>query len=161
MRSMNLLQMAGGVAVAGVVAAGATAVTGSGVVWGGGATGSATQFVGGKVSQTVTGATVSSVVYAFADSAGAKVQTNSITITVANADGKSLTVSPSGGSGLGGTADEWTCTGTAAVYDATSTYDLTVTIPTGGVVVCTPSLASNHSVVGYWTGLTTLDLTVA
>jgi hypothetical protein len=160
MRSMSLLQMLGGVAVAGVVAAGATAVTGSGVVWGGGATGSDTQFVGGKVSQTVTGATISSVVYAFADDPGAKTETNLITITVANADGKSLTVSPSGGAGFT-TADEWTCTGTLAVHDATSTYDLTVVIPAGGVVTCQPTLGAGHGATGYWTGLTTLDLTVA
>jgi len=56
MRSMSMLQLLGGVAVAGAVAAGATAVTGSGVVFGGTAT--ASKFVGGTLTQTVTGASV-------------------------------------------------------------------------------------------------------
>src|SRR6185295_10834764 len=69
MRSMNLLQLVGGVAAAGVVAAGATAVTGSGVSWGVGSGVGNTAFVGGTITQTVSGAVVDSVAYDWDDTA--------------------------------------------------------------------------------------------
>lgn len=51
------------VAVAGLAVAGGTAFTGTGVINNAGAT----QFVGGTVNQSVTGATLSSVVYSFGE----------------------------------------------------------------------------------------------
>lgn len=60
MRSMSLLQMLGGVAVAGVVAAGSTAFTAGGVSVAG--LGATNAFLGGKVSQAVHGATITGMV---------------------------------------------------------------------------------------------------
>jgi hypothetical protein len=59
---MNMLQMLGGVVVAGAVAAGATAFTGSGLTNGLGLT-THPYLVGGSITQSVQGATLSSVTF--------------------------------------------------------------------------------------------------
>ncbi|WP_026535839.1 hypothetical protein [Arthrobacter sp. H14] len=83
------------VAVAGLAFAGGTALTGTGLA----TTAGDTQFIGGQVSQSVTGATLSAVNYGFAD-AEAKTQVNSITLTFTDtADGVAVTAVPSGGTG--------------------------------------------------------------
>ncbi|MBV1781361.1 hypothetical protein KRR55_19855 [Paeniglutamicibacter sp. ABSL32-1] len=83
------------VAVAGIAFAGGSAFTGTGLTNNAGAT----QFIGGQVSQSVTGATLASVAYAFADTT-AKTSVNSITLTFADtADGLEVAATPSGGSG--------------------------------------------------------------
>ena len=63
MRSMNLLQILGGVAVAGVVAAGATAFTASGVANSITQTADASVFLGGTIGQSVTGAEVTGITF--------------------------------------------------------------------------------------------------
>jgi hypothetical protein len=146
MRSMSLLQMAGGVAVAGVVAVGGTALTGSGVTWLGTGTAKTTQFVGGTVSQSVTGAQVTGVAYAFSDGTDTIVSGVTITFHAGDVTGtNAVTLAPSG-TGYTGNGAEWTC-GTAG--DSTS-----CTVKTSGHVAVTG--AAN----GY-DGLTALAITVA
>jgi hypothetical protein len=160
MRSIGLLQMAGGVVAAGVVAAGATAVTGSGMVWGGSGTGTATQFVGGTLTQSVTGASVTAVAYLHADAA--KTQTNSIAMTISGANTRYLTMTPSGGAWSAGpdpVADEWKCTGdiAAPVAGAAPKVQLNASPAT---VTCVPQLASGPTVQGYYSGLSSLAMAI-
>ncbi|MDT7550389.1 MAG: hypothetical protein QOE84_2783 [Actinomycetota bacterium] len=85
----------GALAVAGVIAASGSAFTGTGL----GNTAPATQFVGGTVSQTVTGATLAGIAYSFAD-APANTLVNSIALTfTTTADGRTVAVAPAGGTG--------------------------------------------------------------
>lgn len=80
------------VAVAGIAFAGGSAFTGTGLTNDAGAS----QFIGGQVSQSVTGATLENVAYAFAD-ATAKTSVNQITLTFADtADGLEVAATPSG-----------------------------------------------------------------
>ncbi|HEY0534661.1 MAG TPA: hypothetical protein VGD29_24000 [Actinoplanes sp.] len=159
---MSMLQLLGGVAVAGVVAAGTTAMTGSGLVWAGSSGGVASQFVGGTLTQTVAGATITDVVYGYTNASNS--QTDSIAITVTGAAGMYLTVTPDGA--LGGSptvADGWQCTpaGGTIGYHATAPK---VQIPAGpsNVVTCKPEVvAGPHSIVGtYDTGLANLVMAV-
>lgn len=81
------------VAVAGLAFASGSAFTGTGLT----TTAPTTQFVGGTVSQSVTGATLSDIAYGFgADATQSKVATISLTFTN-TADGRTVTVAPSGG----------------------------------------------------------------
>ena len=73
-----------GTALVGLAAAGGAAFTGAGVT-----NGQATQFVGGTVSQTVTGATMNSVLYGFTDASNIAV--NKITVNLTGATGKTVT----------------------------------------------------------------------
>ena len=128
----NTTKLFGAVAVAGLVAATGSAFTGTGLA----TTAGATQFVGGTVSQTVTGATLTGIVYGFADGP-ANTLVNGITLSFSNtADGRTVSVAPTGGSG--GT---FTCSVVAA---DTSTCDF---VPTA-------------SETGYL-GLTSLDTSVS
>lgn len=160
MRSMGLLQMASGVAVAGVVAAGATAVTGSGVVWGGANGGVATQFVGGTLTQTVAGATITNVVYTpSADPSGTQI--TSIAITVAGANTKFLTVTPTGGTGLTAPADRWKCSGHVnagpILHASAPKVELTADPAT---VTCVTAQVSDSAPVGYYAGLGSLAMAI-
>jgi hypothetical protein len=83
------------VAVAGLAFASGSAFTGTGLA----NSAPATQFIGGTVSQSVTGATLAGVTYAFADT-DAKTQVNSITLNFTDTtDGHTVAVTPSGGTG--------------------------------------------------------------
>lgn len=96
----NMVQLIGGVAVAGAVAAGTTAFTATGLTNSAGAS----AFVGGSISQTVTGAALSTIAYGFYD-APANTTINLVTLTFADATaGKTPTISFTGGSGA------FTCT---------------------------------------------------
>jgi hypothetical protein len=88
--------------VAGLAVAAGSAFTGTGVTTSGQA--SAAQFVGGKVSQAVSGAILTNVAYSFAD-ADTKNMVNGITLTFAEgANGKAVTAVPAvGAGGSGGT----------------------------------------------------------
>ncbi|MGO4247928.1 hypothetical protein AB4Y87_12005 [Paenarthrobacter sp. RAF54_2] len=93
--------------VAGLAVAAGSAFTGTGVTKTGQA--SADQFVGGTVSQTVSGATLTTIAYGF-DDADANTRVNSITLTFAGTvNGRAVAATPSGGSG--GT---FTCSATAS-----------------------------------------------
>jgi hypothetical protein len=72
-----MLQLLGGVAVAGAVAAGATAFTATGLTNSAGST----QFVGGTISQTVTGTALSSIAYAYTDATDTTVDFITQTVT--------------------------------------------------------------------------------
>jgi hypothetical protein len=94
----------GALAVAGVVAASGSAFTGTGL----GNTAPATQFVGGTVSQTVTGATLTGITYSFADGP-ANTLVSSIALAFSTtADGRTVAVTPAGGTGA------FTCTDVAS-----------------------------------------------
>lgn len=83
--------------VAGLAVAAGSAFTGTGVATAGQA--AADQFVGGTVSQSVSGATLTNVGYSFAD-ADHNTLVNSIALTFSGtADGRVVSVAPSGGSG--------------------------------------------------------------
>lgn len=83
--------------VAGLAVAAGSAFTGTGVTTSG--TAASAQFVGGTVSQAVSGATLTNVAYAFAD-ATTKNNVNGITLTFAEgANGEQVSVAPAGGSG--------------------------------------------------------------
>jgi hypothetical protein len=90
-------------AIAVLAAAGGTAFTASGVDNQAGAD----QFIGGTVSQTVHGVTLSGIVYDFVGgSEGPKTAVTTATLTFANAaaDGQTVTVSPAGGTQTTGSA---------------------------------------------------------
>lgn len=99
-------KIAVGVAFAGLAAAGGAALTGSGLTNGAGST----QFVGGTVSQSVTGATLADVAYTFTDSSNTKVSGISLTFS-STADGTHVAVTPSGGGAGAGT---FTCADVAS-----------------------------------------------
>ena len=132
MRS-NQKKILGAVAIAGLVAATGSAFTGTGLSTTGSA--ASAQFVGGTVSQAVTGATLSQIQYAFSD--GTNTAVNGITLTfAAGADGKDVSVATTGGSG-----------GSFACADVAS-----------NVSTCT--FTATDAELGY-TGLTSLAVTVS
>jgi hypothetical protein len=129
------LMIAAGAAVAALAALGGSAFTGTGLD----NTAPATQFVGGTVTQTVTGATLASIDYSYAD-APANTEVSSISLTFTNtADGHTVAVTPSGGGAGVGT---FSCTDVAS--NASS---------------CTYT-AGTDTLTGY-KGLTSLDVTVS
>jgi hypothetical protein len=160
MRSMSMLQLVGGVAAAGVVAAGTTALTGSGMTFSGTAT--TTQFVGGAITQTVTGLDINTVAYnkRGADPTGTQIE--SIAITITDGDLRWLTVAPAGGAwsstGSGDIADanEWSCAGNVAgtVTGASPKVHLN-----DGAVTVTCTAAMSGTLQGFIHGVTGLTLT--
>ncbi|MEV6343398.1 hypothetical protein [Actinoplanes sp. NPDC051851] len=141
MRSM--LQLVGGVAVAGAVAAGSTAFTASNGLTNGAGT---TQFIGGTVSQTVTGASLSAVTYAFNDATKTQITGVTLTFTDSAANGKAVTLTPTGTGYGSASADQFYC-------------------PTvsGTSVTCITALTSDgtHAAASYYTGLTSMQIQVA
>jgi hypothetical protein len=126
MRNSQKIMLALGLGAAAL--AGGTAFTGTGLA----NSAPETQFLGGTVSQTVSGATLSGVSYAFAD-APANTAVQTINLTFSNtADGRTVSVAPSGGTG------DFTC---SAVSSNASTCTF---IGTGG-----------------YTGLTSIAVTVS
>jgi hypothetical protein len=93
---MIISKVLGAVLVSGVVAAGASAFTAPGLA----DSAPASQFLGGTVSQTVTGANLVSVTYGFTDATNTVV--DSITMVFNGADGKTVSVAPTGNATPGG-----------------------------------------------------------
>jgi hypothetical protein len=123
-----------GLAFAGLAATGSAALTGSGLT----STAGAAQFVGGTVSQTISGATLSNVAYGYAD-APANTEVNTITLSFTDtAVGPTVAVTPAGNAN-GGT---FACTAVAA-ESSTCSYT-----------------AGTDTLAGY-TGLTGITITVA
>lgn len=119
------------VAVAGIAFAGGSAFTGTGLT----TTAAESQFIGGQVSQSVTGATLAGVDYDFTDATQETVST--INLSFANTeDGKPVAVTPKGGAG-----------GTFKCSDVSTNASTCTFTPTVGTET------------GY-TGLTGLDITV-
>ena len=121
-------KLLGAVAVAGLVAATGSAFTGTGLTNAAGAT----QFVGGTVSQAVTGATLSAVAYTFSNTT--KTAVTQIDLTFATgANGQAVTVALTGAD-----SDAFTCT-----------------VITNDASTCTTALNASY------TGLTSLAVTVS
>jgi hypothetical protein len=137
----TVAKVLGALAVAGVAASGGTAFTGAGLTAGG--TAASAQYIGGTVSQDVTGATLNTIAYHFADAA--KLHMDSTTLTFANAESDGKTVTVVAGTGYGGDATKITCSTVEAV---------------GHTSTCT---AKNDAdvVTGYVTGLASIAVTVA
>jgi hypothetical protein len=134
MRSM--LQLLGGVAVAGAVAAGATAFTATGLTNSAGST----QFVGGTISQTVTGTALSSIAYAYTDVTDTTVDYITLTFADANADTKAVTAVGTLGNASTVT---FTCTAVGAV-NATALHGGAGSHPaTTMVAYCAGTTATN------------------
>jgi hypothetical protein len=138
MRSMNLLQLIGGVAAAGVVAAGTTAFTGGAGL----NVTAAAQYLGGTATHTVTGATIDTVTYHY--TSGSTFDYVSLHFADANAAGKAITATATGGAySTGGL--QLAC----EVAATTSKCE----VATSGTYVGTPA--------GTYAGLATLTITVA
>ncbi|MEV4352301.1 hypothetical protein AB0J83_48220 [Actinoplanes sp. NPDC049596] len=154
----NMLQVVGGVAAAGVIAASATALTGAGLVRTG--TG-ADQWIGGKVVQAVNGASLDAVTYTFQDDA--KQQLTGFNLTLTGAASKTIVLKPVGTPGTLTTAVEWVCTGTGV---GSSTWDgtaKTITVVGGvgtGTLACITA-DSGHLAAGYQNNLSSLEVTVS
>lgn len=124
MRGMSLLQMAGGVAMAGVVAAGTTAFTGPA-----GFTNSvanAKTFVGGSGTHTVVGADLQS--FSATVNTGVsptRISAFVVTFTADTPTGSTVTITPSGTPGGltagNATPDNFYCTTTNGSYQSTCT----------------------------------------
>jgi hypothetical protein len=139
----SALQLLGGVAAAGAVAAGATAFTASGVTTS--STAALPQFIGGTVTQAVTGAELSNIAYAFSDATNTIISSVTLTFLSGSANGKAVTLTPVGG-GITGTAATWTC--------AAGANTTLCTVKDSGPIPVTG--AANG-----WLGLTSLGITVA
>jgi hypothetical protein len=117
-------QLLAAVAVAGMAVAGSTAFTGTGLASNAGES----QFIGGTVSQSVSGATLSNVVYGFTDGSATAVDT--IDLQFADgADTHSVTVATTSGNSGQGT---FTCTAIGAVTAGFS--HCTYSIPASGFI---------------------------
>lgn len=123
-------QILSAVAVAGLVAAGTSAFTASGVT----NTAGPGQFVGGTVSQTISGATLAGVAYAFSD-APANNAIHAVTLTFAgnSADGQTpsivftaTTAEPFTCTAIDGTTHVSTCTADSA--DQTGAASIAITV---------------------------------
>jgi hypothetical protein len=144
MRSM--LQLLGGVAVAGAVAAGTTAFTAAGLS----ATGLSAQndaFLGGSVSPTVHGAALAALVIdQTADVSGTnKVSAIHLTFDANTPDGSPVTLTSNGAVTSGGTATGFWCT---AVATGTHVSD------------CTVGVTGTHNNGDTWSGLSTVTINV-
>lgn len=155
MRGMSLLQMVGGVAVAGAVAAGTTAFTAGGLSLS--LTNATTRdngFLGGNNNVTVAGATLSKLDFTQAADAGATavndVSMATLTFAVGIPDDATVTLTPVGGSLTAGTAG---ATGFHCSLPNSTTH----------VVTC-PVSASSTTAAGsdsYWAGLTGVAINVS
>jgi hypothetical protein len=167
MRSLGMLQLAGGVVAAGVVAAGATAMTGMGVT----RTGTAVdQWVGGTVVQTMTGTAFTGVTYTplGGDATGTKVTTIAIAVNdpATSTPTRTLAITP-GGNSYGQTsgthaADRLKCgDGTHNSSWSGGVATITITAGTTSTVTCTVDNVDGDSVGGYVANLSTLTLDVS
>ena len=132
MRTRNRIVTA--LAAVGVVAAAGSAFTATGVTTTGNA--ASPQFVGGTVSQAVTGATLNDIVYSFEDTTNTAVDGATLTFTDALADGRAVTAVAN--DGLASEAD-FAC---SAVSGTTSTCTLSPAL--AGLVSITITVASSQ-----------------
>lgn len=91
MRTTNRKKLIGAVAVVGILAAGGSAFTATGLT----STAGASQFIGGTVSQAVTGATLNGITYGFTDATNTAVDTVTLTFA-ADAVGKHVAIALAG-----------------------------------------------------------------
>jgi hypothetical protein len=145
---MSMLQMIGGVAVAGAVAAGTTAFTASGLT---STITGAKVVVGGKVAQqTVVGAVLSAATFTV-DSANSNYDNvTGVNLTLAGASGATLSTS---------SVVKATITGTASGTGATTTPAFTVTCSNSTATVWLCPLGGAVA-TDYYTAVSALDVTV-
>jgi hypothetical protein len=158
MRSMSMLQLLGGVAVAGAVAAGSTALTGSGLSM----TPSANKFVGGSIDQNITGANVDSINYHYVTGSG-NTQVDTVTIALTGAASKALTVTATGGTGFTASATKWLCDDGSTTPTGSGTVPVLAGVAGSGStnsVTCTATDAGGVA-TGYYAGMTKLTIAVA
>lgn len=125
MRTTHAKALAVAVAVAGVIASGA-AFTATGVT----STAAASQFVGGTVSQTITGATLTDIAYGFTDATNTAV--NAVTLTfAADAVGKHVAIALSGNGASSSSCVDVHGVDTEGVVSGPYTSECTVTAYTG------------------------------
>jgi len=145
MRSMSMLQLVGGVAAAGVVAAGTTAFTaGSGIT----NTAATTRFIGGHTAVAVSGATLAGATF-LVDSAGSHED---------RVTGVNLTINDDSGNPIAANVTvtaAFTATGVTGGGTPTSTTPINCTY-SGGVWGCVGVLDTSH----YYTGVTNLAVVV-
>lgn len=123
-------RVAAAVLVAGLAAAGTAAFTGTGVT----NNADPSQFVGGTVTQTVSGATLSSIVYGFSDpQAKTAIDTATLTFADGEADTKVPTVvftasspEPFTCTAIGGGQHTSVCTADSAAQTGASAISITV-----------------------------------
>jgi hypothetical protein len=89
------------VSLAGVVGLGGAAFTSTGVT----STAGPSQFVGGTVSQTVTGATLANIAYAYTDNTNTAVNQVTLTFADTNADGRPVAIALAAATPVGFTCE--------------------------------------------------------
>jgi hypothetical protein len=134
----NIMQLVGGVVVAGAVAAGSTAFTAPVGMTDGIATDT---FIGGNVTQNVIGGTLTALVFT-ADTTQAVTRVSAFTATFTDVPNTTAVTASAVGGTPGGSATGWECT-------AVSTNATTCTVVTA---VNTPG--------GYYTGITGVNIKV-
>lgn len=131
MRSMSMIQLLGGVAVAGAVAAGTTAFTNSGVTM------PTSQFIGGSAAIVPVGASVTGITPTWANS-NTEISDFTVAFSGSSADGKTgtLVVTDATGNSGGGapafncgaiSSSSMTCTA-ASTYTVGTITNITVTV---------------------------------
>ena len=150
----SALQLFGGIAVAGVVAAGSTALTGMGIT-----SSQTTQAIGGTVTQTITGADLTSIVYHpdASDPTGRTI--DKMTINFTGAAGKHFTLVTKNGVGATDTgysagASLWSCDESLSAAGGPAIVAALV----GNTVVCEPVDGSANP--GTYVGLYSVTVTV-
>jgi hypothetical protein len=156
-----MLQIAGGVVAAGIVAAGTTALTGSGVTFAGGSTTGVTgdnQFIGGTVSQVINGATINSVTLT---TDGTGTHTTKIVVVVAGANGKTLTITPTGGTGITAPATQWSCDGNVTGGPVLHATAPAVVLSAATSTVTCDTMNATPVAAGYYNGITNVGLAIS
>ncbi|WP_127545859.1 hypothetical protein [Actinoplanes sp. OR16] len=136
-----MMQLLGGVAVAGVVAAGSTAFTAGGLTGPG-----TTTFVGGKITNTVTGATLSSIKATTANQTDAATRISAFELTFDSATPVGSVVTLTTDGAAGGT------TLPTGYYCQTVQVTTYKSLCTAGTNLATPT--------GYYTAVGTLTIDV-
>jgi hypothetical protein len=142
----NLIQLAGGVAVAGVVAAGSTAFTAAGLTSSVNTAGT-TVFAGGSVTQTVVGGTLTNVTTASANASGTQINQFTLQFDSSTPAGRLVTMTTDGVATLHNsiTPTGWFCQPVQANFSA----------------ICKSSDTAYAAPGGYYAGITTMTVTVA
>jgi hypothetical protein len=128
------------VAAAGLVAAGGSAFTATGLATSG--TAASAQFVGGTISQAVTGATLNSIVYGYVDGTHTAVNSIILTFANANADGRAATAVATGGNNGTFTCENVGAT-TTMVSTCTYVAGTDLAVGTSGITSLAANVASS------------------
>jgi hypothetical protein len=142
----NLIQLAGGVAVAGVVAAGSTAFTAAGLTSSVNTAGT-TVFAGGSVTQNVVGGTLTNVTTASVNASGTQINQFTLQFDSATPAGRPVSM---------------TTDGTATIHNAiTPTGWFCQPVQADFSAICKSSATAYAAPGGYYVGITTMTVTVS